>query len=244
MRIALLSDIHGNLLAFEAVLADIASRGAFDQIVAAGDLAWAGPWPAEVVDRVREATTAAVQGNTDTFCGYPPDAPPEDKQPGEFAALQRWTCQRLGPERVAYLLALPFAHRVSPAPGHDLLVVHATPSNIEQHITPQMDDEDLDDILGPAEAADWEVLAFGHYHIPFVRRWRGHLLVDVSSVGLPRDGDRRSVYATLTWDGRAWQAEHHRVLYDVPVVAHTMQTCGLPRGKYFAERLVRARYSH
>ena len=67
MRIALLSDIHGNLIALEAVLADLRSQGPFDQIVVGGDLVWAGPWPAEVVDAVRGLGAAVIQGNTDAF---------------------------------------------------------------------------------------------------------------------------------------------------------------------------------
>jgi predicted phosphodiesterase len=243
MRIAVLSDIHGNLPALEAVLADMARQGPFEQTIVAGDLVWAGPWPVEVVDRVRGLATAVIQGNTDAFLGHEPGEPPEDKTEAHFAPLRNWCVDRLGPERVAYLLALPFSCRVVPAAGHDLLIVHANPSEQERPISPHMDDDDLDELLGPVDACDWETLAFGHLHVPYQRRWRDRLLVDVSSAGLPMDGDRRAAYAILTWDGVTWQVEHRRVPYPVPLVVHEMQASGMPRGKHFADRLLRASYN-
>jgi predicted phosphodiesterase len=240
VRIALLSDIHGNLPALDAVLADIRSQGPFDQIVVAGDLAWAGPWPAEVVDRVRDLGAAVIQGNTDAFFAYRPDDPPEDKQESRFGPLQAWLADQLGAERVAYLLKLPFSHRISAGPGCDLLVVHANPRDLDRAIDPRLAETDLDELLGPPEHCDWQALAFGHVHVPYARSWHGRLLVDVASAGLPLDGDRRAAYAIITSDGTAWQAEHRRVFYEVPWVVRQMQTGGLPRGKHFADRLLRA----
>jgi predicted phosphodiesterase len=245
-RVALLSDIHGNLVALEAVLADMARRGPFDRIIVAGDLAWSGPWPAEVVDRVRgESGAVVIQGNTDAFFRRRPDDTPAGKREGRFAEQLAWMAERLGPGRVRYLADLPFSYRVSPAPGHDLLVVHANPVDLDHPIMPKVSEADLDDLLlieGGAEP-DWSALAFGHVHVPFTRQWRGRLLVDVSSTGLPMDGDPRAVYAILIWDGGQWHAEHHRVFYDVPVVAHQMRHGGMPRGKHFAERLMAANYN-
>ncbi len=242
MRVALLSDIHGNLVALDAVLADMEQRGPFDQVVVAGDLVWSGPWPAEVVDRVRGIGAVVIQGNTDAFFGRLAHDTPPGKNEERFASHLSWMREQLGPERVAYLAHLPFSHRISPAAGHDLLVVHANPWDLERPIVPKMSEAELDDLLRERGEPDWEVLAFGHVHVPFVRRWRGRWLVNVSSAGLPMDGDPRAVYAILTWDGRRWQATHQRVFYDVPVVAHQMRVGGLPRGKHFAERLMAARY--
>ncbi len=243
MRVALLSDIHGNLVALDAVLADMARQGSFDQVVVAGDLVWAGPWPAEVLDRVRSLRANVIQGNTDVYLGHGPDDPPEDKLERNFAPLLAWHKEHLGPERIAYLLGLPFSHRISPAAGHDLLVVHANPKDQERHISPRMSDAELDDLLGPVADCDWEALAFGHLHIPYSRRWHNRLLVNVSGAGLPMDGDHRACYTILNWHDTAWQVEQPRVTYPVPEVAHQMQVCGMPRGKHFAERLLRATYN-
>jgi hypothetical protein len=121
VRIALLSDIHGNLTALDAVLEDMASQEPFDQVVAAGDLVWPGPWPHQVVDRLQAIGAVAIQGNTDAYLSYTPQQPPPGKLEERFAVQLGWIQQRLGPERTAYLLDLPLSHRISPAPGHDLL---------------------------------------------------------------------------------------------------------------------------
>ena len=244
MRIAILSDIHGNALALEAVLTDIAANGRYDEIIVAGDLVWSGPRPREVVDQLLALHPVIIRGNTDAFFDAQPDEPPEGKDPGRFEAHIAWMTAQLGPERIAYLRHLPFSHRISPAPGQDLLVVHANPRDLDQPILPRMAEEALDELLleGGREPS-WRCLAFGHVHTPFQRVWRGRLLVNVASVGLPMDGDPRAAYAELTWDTAGWRAEHRRVPYRAAVVAHEMRTSGLPRGKHFAERLMAATYS-
>jgi predicted phosphodiesterase len=248
MRVAILSDIHGNVLALDAVLADLASRGPFDQVVVAGDLVWAGPRPREVIDRVQALRAIVIRGNTDAFFDSDVETP-EGKDPGRFTTQLTWMLDQLGPERVAYLRALPFSYLISPAPGNDLLVVHANPRDMDQAIMRRAPDADLDDLLfEDGRPPAWRALAFGHIHTPFIRTWRDRLLVNVSSVGLPMDGDQRAAYAILTWEpagrgGGAWRAEHRRVAYPTAVVVHEMKTSGLPRGKHFAERLMAASYS-
>jgi predicted phosphodiesterase len=248
VKIALLSDIHGNLVALDAVLADLAAHGPFDQMVVAGDLAWSGPWPAEVVDRVRAMDAAVIQGNTDAFFGFKTGDVPDGKSPERFAAQLAWMKAELGPERTAYLASLPFDHCISPARGRgtgdDLYVVHANPRDLDQPITPLLPEAELDGLLlNSFSRRPWSALAFGHVHVPFQRQWRGRLLVNVASVGLPMDGDPRAAWAILTWDGLFWRAEHRRVFYKTQIVAHRMRSCGMPRGKHFAERLMGASYN-
>jgi predicted phosphodiesterase len=244
MRIAVLSDIHGNALALDAVLDDLARSGPFDEIVIAGDLVWSGPRPREVVDRLLKLGATIIRGNTDAFFDTQPEETPEGKDPGRFAAHYDWMAGQLGRERMAYLRSLPFSHRISPEPGHDLLIVHANPRDLDQPILPRAPEADLDELLlENGREPSWRCLAFGHVHTPFQRMWRGRLLVDVSSVGLPMDGDPRAVYAVLTWDRGEWRAEHFRVPYQAALVARDMRTVGLPRGKHFAERLMAATYS-
>ena len=240
MRVAVLSDIHGNLIALEAVLADMPSQGPFDQVVVAGDLVWAGPRPAEVVDAVQALNTAVIQGNTDAFFRLGSGDAPPGKREDRFVTHLEWM-QTNWARRVPLIWpSLPFSHRIAPAPDQTLLVVHANPRDQERAILPRMNQAQLDELL--AETGDWAALAFGHLHVPYCTRWRDRLLIDVASVGLPMDGDRRAAYAILTWDGAGWQAEHRRVFYPLPVVANEMRTCGMPRGKHFAERLMNATY--
>jgi predicted phosphodiesterase len=240
MRVALLSDIHGNLTALEAVLADVRAQGTFDQVVVAGDLVWAGPRPAEVVDAVQALRAAVVQGNTDAFFREDSGAVPTGKREDRFVAHLEWMQAQLGPARAGYLAGLPLSHRITAASDRALLVVHANPRDQERAILPRMGPPQLDDLL--AGTGEWAALAFGHLHVPFTARWRDRLLVDVASAGLPMDGDRRAAYAIMTWDGAGWQVEHRRVFYPLPLVANEMRTCGMPRGKHFAERLMSATY--
>ena len=243
MRVALLSDIHGNLIALNAVLADLASRGPFDEVVVAGDLVWAGPWPAEVVDRVCSMESVVIQGNTDAFFRLRPNETPPGKRESRFAEQMEWTLEQLGPQRAAYLAGLPASHLIRPAGGHELLVVHANPYDLDRPILPQASGVELDELLSSdGIEPTWSALAFGHVHTPFQRKWRGRLLIDVASAGLPMDGDPRAAYAILTWDEAGWRGEHYRVRYDVPVVARRMTTGGMPRGKHFAQRLMGANY--
>ena len=108
MRIALLSDIHGNLVALDAVLDDLRQQGAIDQIVVAGDLVWSGPWPVQVVDRVREVAAAVIQGNTDAFFRHRAGETPSGKDDDRFAAHLAWMTERLGPERRRFSGELAF----------------------------------------------------------------------------------------------------------------------------------------
>ncbi len=248
MRILLFSDIHGNAAALEAALADSVRHGPYDLTLCLGDLAWAGPRPADVLARLRAmcredpigqaAPAVCLYGNCDRFLLDEHDAPP-DKTRDRFLRHREWMLSRLTPADLAFLRQMPFSHRVTPLPGHDLLAVHANPRNVDDPIQPDLSEGAIDAVLGPAE---FQVLAFGHVHLPSVRLWRGRLLVNASSVGLPMDGDPRAAYSVLTWAGGGWRVAQYRVEYDVQQVARDMQRGGLPRGRHFAERLLRARY--
>jgi predicted phosphodiesterase len=113
MRVALLSDIHGNLVALDAVLADLARRGPLDEVVIAGDLVWAGPWPAQVVDRIRSIDSVVIQGNTDAFFQRRPEDTPPGKRESRFAEQLNWMLEQLGPRRAEYLASLPYCMRRS-----------------------------------------------------------------------------------------------------------------------------------
>lgn len=249
MRILLFSDIHGNADALDAVLSSRHDHGPYDLVICGGDLVWAGPRPREVLARIRElcdddplgsSTGVCLLGNTDTFLldDYQ-HRPPADKRHRRFMRHREWMLERLKPSDLTFLQALPFDYRVSPKPGHDLLAVHANPHNLEDPILDTMSDHEIDAVIGSAR---FQILAFGHIHIPFVRTWRGRLLVNVASVGLPRDGDPRAAYTVLTWTGDEWAVSQYRVEYDVNRVAEEMRTSDLPRGRHFAERLLAAQY--
>jgi predicted phosphodiesterase len=229
VRIVIFSDVHGNVVALEAVLAAIRRDAAPDALFMAGDLAMVGPRPAEAMALLRALDARFVIGNTDK---YLIDEPPGD-------AEVDWTRARLSADDMAFLRDLPFEQRLEVAPGRELLVVHANPRDLEEPIKPGSADALIRPLL---EGVTAEVVAFGHYHVPFVRRLDRWTLVDVASAGFPRDGDQRGVYATLTWEHGAWQVEHHRVPFDIQAVARDYAAVGYPDAKKAAEQLLKARY--
>lgn len=233
MRIAILSDIHGNLVGLDACLADIVAQGSADTIVAAGDLCLDGPRPKKVLQRLEEVGAQCVRGNTDRMLADGSEA----VAPGEGAQIA-WTRKQLGEKWLSWLRELPFALRIG-EPQNELLVVHANPTNDEEHIWPDADDATLERLIGQERAM---TIAFGHLHLPYARLWRGKMLVDVASAGLPKDGDPRASYALFTERDGGWEVKHRRVTFDVKKVATQLADCGIPDGAELIATLRRHRY--
>jgi predicted phosphodiesterase len=229
MRIAIFSDVHGNLTALEAVLEHIKRQGP-DLILFAGDLCVFGARPGACVQRLREEGIASVFGNTDSWISNRPllsDNIVTEKRSRShnIDTAVGWTLAQMDEMDLAWLRTLPFHRRVSPTPHpkDDLLIVHANPQDVDQPIHPpvplqeelygevKQPDEDLRPLLRDVIAG---VIAFGHVHIPNIRRSRDLTLANISSVSLPLDGDNRAKYGLLTWD-HGWTVEHKRVDYDV-----------------------------
>jgi predicted phosphodiesterase len=196
MRVAVFSDVHGNLTALQAVLADIEQQ-AVDAVVFAGDLCVAGPRPAECLDRVRQMNIPCIYGNTDHWMlGI--TEPPE-----RVKTLCEWTLAQLETSQQQWLRSLPLFHRISPTDEkeNDLLIVHANPKDAYWLIFPSEEeqmqrygrirqaDSELDDWLTGTEAA---VLVYGHLHIPNIRQWRGLNLGSNNYVSVPGDSDPRA----------------------------------------------------
>lgn len=234
MRIAVLSDIHGNLVALDACLADLHAQGGADAIIAAGDLCLDGPKPKKVLQRLEEIGAQAIRGNTDRMIAAPGDEALEGIERDQVD----WTRAELGEKYLTWLAELPFAMRVG-GEANELLVVHANPLNDREHLWPDADDETLERLLDgePANA-----IAFGHLHLPYVRMWRGKLLANVASCGLPKDGDARGCYAIFTERSGGWEVKHRRVEFDVKKVATQLAGCGIPGSAELIATLRRHRY--
>ena len=236
MRIAIISDIHGNQIALDAVLEDLASQPAVDHLIVAGDLCLNGPCPRQVLESVQELHCPVLQGNVDAEVVT--SAPDKGEKKRSTAA---WTREQIRPPGIQYLASLPFSHRVPNPDGSDLFVVHANPLNLEDAIFPNASDSTLEHLLGGLEPTIG-VLAFGHLHIAYTRVWRHLLLVDVGSSGLPRDEDHRASYAILSWQDNGWEAEIRRVVYDVKAVVKQIKTSGMPNPEKRVKVLLEARY--
>jgi putative phosphoesterase len=235
VRIAVLSDIHGNLLALDACLADLESQGGADAIVAAGDLCLDGPKPKKVLLRLEEIGASCIRGNTDRYLSE--DTPGEKFEPAEVAQIA-WTQREVGERWRTWLKELPFALRIG-EDDNQLLVVHANPQSDDEHIWPDAEEAVLQRLIGEERAV---AIAFGHLHLPYVRMWRGKLLVNVASVGLPKDGDPRAGYAIFTERNDGWQVKHRRVAFDVKKVATQLVDCGIPESAELIATLRRHRY--
>jgi predicted phosphodiesterase len=190
---ALLYDIHGNLPALEAVLADAADA---DEFVLGGDYVMMGAWPRETVERLKELPTASwIRGNTERWLLERDDAP----APVDAAAAK---CgEALGDELVRELFNLPETATIE-----NTLYCHASPGSDMESFSPDLDERDAE-LLKGVEAAR---VVFGHTHIQFKRTGPGHPeLVNPGSVGMPWDGDHRAAYAAIDGD----LAEQRRVEY-------------------------------
>lgn len=236
MRIAVISDIHGNQIALEAVLQDLAQQPAVDQVVIAGDLCLNGPCPREVLETVQGLGCPVIQGNVDLEVVNQAPEKGEKKR-----STVGWTREQIGHKGIDYLASLPFSHTIANPDGSDMLIVHANPLNLEDAIFPNAPDSVLEHFLGGL-ALGIGVMVFGHLHIAYTRRWRHLLLVDVASCGLPRDEDLRAAYGILTWQNSLWSAEIRRVVYDVRAVVKQIKTCGMPNVDKRIKTLLEAKY--
>ena len=217
--LALLYDVHGNLPALEAVLADCSA----DRFLLGGDYAVAGAWPLETVERLRELEQAEwIRGNTERWLVDRTDAPEPVHQAIDF-------CQsRLGETAVAELVALP----ESITEG-DVLYCHASPHSDMESFLPQPRDEDAELLTG----VEAKRVVFGHTHLAFERPGPAAIhLVNPGSVGMPWDGDHRAAYGLVHDDGTV---ELRRVEYDWRASAQAVleQVGELP-----ARRLQQARF--
>ena len=224
--IAVISDIHGNLWALEAVLQDLDRLGP-SQVIVAGDLALGGPRPAECVEFVRRRGYPAIRGNTDEWLTSAPDS---------VTDAIGWAATQMSDADRRYLAGLPFLWRIPHGAG-DLVVVHATPWSISDVVPPDAPEPVVRRVFADTAAA---AVAYGHIHIAYVRELGDKLLVNPGSVGLPFDGDQRASYATLSVEGDRWRAALRRVQYDTAAAIEALRRSGNPEAERFARRLQRA----
>ncbi|HEY8736028.1 MAG TPA: metallophosphoesterase family protein [Candidatus Dormibacteraeota bacterium] len=222
MRIAIVSDIHGNLPALEAVLADL-EQVRPDLVLHGGDLALGGPHPAEVVDRVRELGWASVLGNTDEAIAEEPAV--LEKRSAFVAQAAARTREVLGAERIAWLAGRPLEQR-----AEGIALVHAVPGDCWAIVAHDASDDELRKAYGRLGVP---IAVYGHLHHPYVRRLDGLTVVNSGSVSLSLDGDVRATYLVID-DGRV---EHRRLAYDVERVATDMLAMGYPNAAKYSNWL-------
>lgn len=212
MKIAVLSDIHGNRPALEAVLDDIA-RFAPDAVVVNGDLVNRGPYSRDCLLRLRSAFPAArfLSGNHETYVLACADDPGDPAAPTyDMRRFTDWTVRQLGDELDALRHWPDHLDLADPAGGL-LHVTHGTRLGNRDGIHPDTAEADLPAKLGDPR----DLFVTGHTHKPLVRRFGATCIVNAGSVGAPFDGDHRAAYAQLAFDGRTWHTAIRRVPFDV-----------------------------
>ncbi|KQY80690.1 serine/threonine protein phosphatase [Paenibacillus sp. Root52] len=222
-RIAIVSDIHGNMTAWEAVLNDIRSRG-LKRIFCLGDLVGKGPDPVQVVDQVRETCEQVVRGNWD-----------------ELVAVNRdnenftWQADKLGQERLDYLANLPFSHQFELS-GRTIRLVHASPQSVYHRVQPwdEMDKRIamFDAPANEPELGQADIVGYGDVHNAYLQHLNGKVLFNVGSVGNPLDIPQAS-YCILEGASngdinQAINIQFVRVPYDIEQEVQVAQQAGVP----------------
>lgn len=208
-RIAVISDIHGNPIALDAVIADIREKEV-DEVLVGGDLVGRGPLGSEVVDRISEEGWRCVRGNHEDYLinFWKNDVPPQWLETDQWAA-SRWMAAELDSDHIDYIDALPFTISSEVAPSMRLF--HGSPESYSDGIGDWTPDETLQRHW---DSIDEHVLACAHTHRPLIRKVEDGLIVNVGSVGLPFNGDWRAQYAVFDFDEGDWDAAFEYVEYD------------------------------
>ena len=236
MRFAFLSDVHSNLPALEAVLADIATVGVDDRYVL-GDIVGYAPWPNEVIERLRAEAIRVVMGNYDEGTGLDADEcgcayiDPTEKALGDESFA--WTKANTTDSNKAWLRSLAREIRFE-ADGLRFLLVHGSPRRINEYMFEDKPDTTFARIAAGAEA---DVIVCGHTHGPYEKRVAGTWFVNDGSAGKPKDGDPRACWALV--DAATRSVDFRRVEYDVERTATAILATDLP--DVFATELREAR---
>ena len=230
MRYALISDIHANLPALEAVLNSIALRPEIDATYHLGDLVGYGPWPNETIALLKGCRVAGIQGNHDAKIGT--SGAPAPRVPDLPLSHVEWTARETSEENKAFLARLPFRLDLRPAGGHvtepTVILAHGTPIRIDEYWFEDQPEPFFLEMAARAGARAGDVVCCGHTHLPWHRVVEGIHFVNTGSVGRPKDGDWRAGYVVLDMNGEQPIVEFARVEYDLELVAGAIQRSDLP----------------
>jgi predicted phosphodiesterase len=230
MRIAILADIHGNLTALDAVLADLRQQKP-DVIYHGGDLAFGGCNPAEVIDCIVHEGWKGVLGNTDEMLWDSSARPALEASAPQLKSLFKVlfdssgpaTKKMIGPSRLAWLRALPKDLR-----HENLALTHASPGNLWRAPMETADDAELEKAYKQLNAA---IVVYCHIHKPFVRKVGSMTVCNTGSVGSPYDNDPRASYLMID-DGKP---ATRRVAYDVEKEIGRLLASDYPHREWIAE---------
>lgn len=227
MRLAILSDIHANRHALEAVLEDVEVQQV-DRIIVNGDLVNRGPENVAVLELLLPRADVITLGNHDDLVrlwALRDESLPPEWFDDPFWAATAWSSAQL--ERAGWLprlATLPYSHRLELPGAPRVLIAHGTPRHYRESLGVRTSDEVLSEIL---QHHPTDVLIGSHTHSAMERRWGRHLILNTGSVGAPFDGDARAQYLLLTLRGGVWQPGFRRLRYDHAGAVAAFETSGL-----------------
>jgi predicted phosphodiesterase len=234
MRIAIISDIHGNDLAFAAVAADIAASSV-DRMVCLGDAVQGGAQPAEVIARLKALDCPVVLGNADDIVLHGKHSTNEEPLNEWTMAVRDWTVSKLSADDLAFIASFPPSIEIALPNGKRLLCGHGSPHHFNHEILPHIPDAEVRALLGPIEQT---IVCGGHTHLQQIRQLGENFFFNPGSVSLPdrRDapqGTRRvnrwAEYAILTVEADGYEAlEFRRVPYDIDALVALIAASGMP----------------
>jgi putative phosphoesterase len=227
MRVAIISDIHGNIAALEAVLEDLRQIEPVRAVYCLGDLVGYAAFPNHVIDRIRQENIPTIVGNYDDGVGFDRDEcgcayrDPEEQRLGDLSL--RWTQRTVTPEGKAFLRSLRAEIRFE-VDHKRFRLVHGSPRRMNEYL---FEDRPLSSFQRLAASSECDVLIFGHTHKPYTKRVDGVLFINAGSVGKPKDGDPRACYVVLDTSGDV-AVEFRRIPYDIASMATAIRQSELP----------------
>jgi protein phosphatase len=235
-RLAVISDIHGNLPAFEAVMAKLNTFAPIERILVAGDMI-GGPHDDVILRRLRELDAVMVLGNNEcAVLELEQDTAPDYHYAAQQFSLIRWCWKQLSPEMLAMLRAVP-QQRIFNLPGCDpICVVHGSPRDVWELTSPYENRVAFDEIM---ELMGEPVAVFGHTHRAWFMREQGRLALNPGAVSIPegdyleggtfRAGPVGARFAILEWDGQQWNPHFHIIPYDLHALRRANAETGFLR---------------
>lgn len=221
MRIAFISDIHGNMPALEAVLEDIEQAGV-DEIICLGDIANIGPHPAECLDTIRGLDCLTIQGNHELYLLG--ETLPDDWRTCPTWASMRWAQAQLTPEHCDYIANLPVKHELNGDQLAPATLLHASFYDQFVGFVPELSEEET---AVRMNGHDNLTLFCGHTHRQLYRQWSNSWIINVGAVGMPLDGTPEAKYTIATRHKTHWNVEFRRLPYNVDLVMQAWDRSGL-----------------
>jgi putative phosphoesterase len=232
VKIAFISDIHGNAFALDAVIADI-KKQKVDKIYVLGDICYRGPEPKRALDLVRSLDTDVIKGNADVWVvrGVKEGEVPE-KVLNLMNAEREWTVEKLNQADINYLDSLP-TYLSCVVDEIKIVAFHATPDNLFETVLPNSEDETLESRL--IRSSNANIFVYAHIHIPYIRFIQGKVIMNIGSVGLPFDGLTKASYGIVEIKNNNLSTSIRRVNYDIEKVIHLYKDVNYPNSDMMIE---------